>query len=219
MRTRKRDAELWLTKTTTMLTDRDYFLLEHSGDLLDYRAIFDNDNPVYIEIGCGKGEFISQYSMLHPEWNFLGFEGREKRIRNILKKVSPANNPNVRLLCLMIDSNIAQVLPPQSIQGAFIQHPDPWPKKRHHKRRLIQQDFLNALASILMPDAQLHISTDHEEYANWIAEEFLKNANFLSLHDQPIQKTPSLADHVTTWYEKDQRRQGFEPNFMLYKRI
>ena len=70
-----------------------------------------------------------------------------------------------------------------------------------------------------MPDAQLHISTDHEEYANWIAEEFLKNANFLSLHDQPIQKTPSLADHVTTWYEKDQRRQGFEPNFMLYKRI
>ena len=76
-----------------MLTDRDFFLLEHSDDLLDYRAIFGNDNPVYIEIGCGKGEFISQYSMLHPEWNFLGFEGREKRIRNILKKYRQLTTP------------------------------------------------------------------------------------------------------------------------------
>lgn len=202
-----------------MLTDRSYFLLEPGEARLDYASVFGNDHPLYIEIGCGKGEFISQYPVIHPEWNFLGFEGREKRIRNILKKIDPLKNPNVRIIRLMVDAKITQIIPPQSVQGVFIQHPDPWPKKRHHKRRLIQQDFLDALAAIMAPDAQVHISTDHAEYANWIAEEFVKNPNFLSLHDQPIQADSSLDHHIETWYEADQRRQGFEPNFMLFQRI
>lgn len=202
-----------------MLADRDFFLVEPGENRLDYAAVFGNDHPLYIEIGCGKGEFISQYPNIHPEWNFLGFEGREKRIRNILKKIDPQKNPNVRIIRLMVDARITQIIPPQSVQGVYIQHPDPWPKKRHHKRRLIQQDFLDALASILAPDALVHISTDHAEYANWIAEEFVKNPNFLSLHDQPIQAKPSMDHHIETWYEVDQRRQGFEPNFMLFQRI
>ena len=202
-----------------MLSDRDYFLLELTDTFLDPQTIFQNDNPLYIEIGCGKGEFISQYAPLHPNWNFLGFEAAEKRIRNTLKKLSPEQHPNVRLVRLLVNANIAQHLKPESVEGAFIQHPDPWPKRRHHKRRLIQQNFLTALATVLAADAQVHISTDHDEYANWIAEEFVKNPNFLSLHDHPIQKSPSLDDHVVTWYETEQRRLGYEPNYMLFKRI
>ncbi len=202
-----------------MLTDRDFFLIEPDGAAPLTSAAFGNANPLYIEIGCGKGEFISQYSLLHPDWNFLGFEAAEKRVRNILKKLDPARHPNVRLIRLLVDAKITGLIPPESVRGAFIQHPDPWPKKRHHKRRLIQQAFLDALAAILVPGAQVHVSTDHAEYANWIAEEFVKNPYFISLHDDPIQKHPSLDDHVVTWYETDQRRQGFEPNFMLFEKI
>lgn len=205
--------------TARMLDDRDFFVLEDIEAALDPQAVFANANPLYIEIGSGKGEFISQYSIQHPDWNFLGFEGREKRIRNILKKISPAQHTNVRIVRLMVDANIASVLPPESVRGVFIQHPDPWPKRRHYKRRLFQQDFLDALAKVMLLEAQVHVSTDHEEYANWIAEAFVRNPHYLSLRDEIIQKDPSLDDHVATWYETEQRRQGFTPNYMLFKRI
>lgn len=202
-----------------MLEDRDFFVLENVEGFIEPAALFASVQPLYIEIGSGKGEFISQYPLQHPEWNFLGFEGREKRVRNILKKLSPQRQPNVRIVRLMVDANLAAVLPSESVSGVFIQHPDPWPKKRHHKRRLFQQDFLNALAEVMLLDAEVHVSTDHEEYANWIAEEFVRNPRFVSLQEPLIQASPSIQDHVSTWYETEQRRMGYAPNYMLFKRI
>ncbi len=202
-----------------MLTDREFFVLQLDAGTLDYQAIFGNSNPVLIEIGSGKGEFLAQYSILHPDKNFLGFEVRDKRINNILKKLDPHRHPNVRIVSMLVDHRITEVLPSESIVGAFIQHPDPWPKKKHHKRRLVRQDFLDALASVLMPDAFVEISTDHLEYANWIAEEFVQNPNFLSIQDQLIQHHPHFNDHVTTWFEQEQRRLGYEPRYLLFKKI
>lgn len=202
-----------------MLEDRDFFVLETPEGILDVEEPFGNRHPLHIEIGSGKGEFLSQYAPLHPDWNFLGFELAEKRIRNILKKLSPEKHPNVRLLKLKVDACIAELLPPVSVQSVYIQHPDPWPKRRHFKRRLFQPDFLAALAMVMEPEAELHIATDHEEYAHWIAEMLDRQPEFVSLQSEPIQKTPSLQDHVSTWYEIEQRRQGFEPLYMLFKRI
>ena len=202
-----------------MLDDWHLFVLDPGPAKLDLMEIWLQDKPLCIEIGSGKGEFISQYSVQHPEQNFLGFEARDKRIRNILKKLSPELHSNVRIVRLMVGANIAQVLPRDTVSGVFIQHPDPWPKKRHHKRRLIQQDFLEALAEVLRADALVHVSTDHREYANWIAEEFLRSPRFISLYDDVIQKDPSLDDHVVTWYEQEQLRLGLEPNYMLFRRI
>lgn len=202
-----------------MLSDADYFLVETGDQLLDYAEVFGNANPVYIEIGSGKGEFISQYPLLHPERNFLGFEVRRKRINNILKKIDPQRHPNVRLIEALVDEKINLLLPPASIDGCYIQHPDPWPKRRHHKRRLFQAEFLKALASILKPDAFVQIATDHEEYAQWITREFAGCEQFVSVQDDPISDKPHLSDHVVTFFEQEQRRQGFEPNFMMYKRI
>lgn len=71
----------------------------------------------------------------------------------------------------------------------------------------------------MKPGAELHIATDHEEYSFWIAEMMLKQEEFVSLQNEVIQSSPSLQDHVATWYETEQRRQGFEPYFMLFKRI
>lgn len=201
-----------------MLEDWDFFVLDPGPTKLKLREIWPQDKPLCIEIGSGKGEFISQYSLQHPDLNFLGFEARDKRIRNILRKLSPIIHSNVRIVRMMVGANIAQVLPRETVSGVFIQHPDPWPKKRHHKRRLIQQEFLEALAEVTRVDALVHVSTDHEEYANWIAEEFLRSPRFISLYDDVIQKDPSLDDHVVTWYEQEQLRLGFEPNYMLFRR-
>lgn len=201
-----------------MIADRDYFVKELAeADFAD--DIFADGQDLYLEIGSGKGEFISRYPISHPTWNFIGMEMSEKRIRVCLKKLSVEQNPNVRLIRKKADAGIAELFRPESLSGVFIQHPDPWPKRRHHRRRLIQQDFLTALASIMKPEAQVQISTDHAAYAAWIVAEFAQNPHFLCLQDSPIQGHGNLDEHVVTWFEEEQRRQGYPPNFMLYKRI
>ena len=201
-----------------MIEDRDFFVADPpEGSKLN--SIFTDSNPLYIEIGSGKGEFISRYPISHPNWNFLGLEMSEKRIINCLKKLDRVKNPNVRLVRKYMDSSIKELFISQSISGVFIQHPDPWPKRRHHRRRLIQQDFLDALAEILIPGAQVQVSTDHADYAAWIVEEFLNNPHYMSLQDDPIQMHPNLDEHISTWFEEEQKRNGFMPHFMLYQRI
>ncbi|HPS38266.1 MAG TPA: tRNA (guanosine(46)-N7)-methyltransferase TrmB [Candidatus Cloacimonadota bacterium] len=202
-----------------MISDADYFMIVPSEEPLDLPSVFGNSNPVYIEIGSGKGEFISGYPVFHPDWNFIGFEVRGKRIRNCLKKLDPVVNPNVRLAEVKVDANISKILLPESISGAYIQHPDPWPKKRHFRRRLIQQDLLNSLATILKPGALLQVSTDHQEYANWIVEEFLANPFFESIYDNPMQEQPILDEHIVTWFEREQKQLGYSPYYMMYKRV
>jgi tRNA (guanine-N7-)-methyltransferase len=201
-----------------MISDRDFFVVEPAeGSLLN--DVFADEHDLYLEIGSGKGEFISRYPISHPEWNFIGIEMSEKRIQNCLRKLSVDRNPNVRLIRRYVDAQISGWFSKASLSGVFIQHPDPWPKRRHHRRRLIQQDFLDALADVLKHKAQVQVSTDHAEYANWILEEFLQNPHFSSLQDDPIQMHPNLDDHIVTWFEEEQKRQGYHPHFMLFERI
>ncbi|MDD2684495.1 MAG: tRNA (guanosine(46)-N7)-methyltransferase TrmB [Candidatus Cloacimonetes bacterium] len=201
-----------------MIEDRDFFVVDPiEGCYLN--DIFDEAKPIYVEIGSGKGEFISRYPQSHTNWNFIGMEMSEKRIRNCLKKLSVEQNPNVRLVRKFVDASIKNLFRPQSVSGVYIQHPDPWPKRRHHRRRLIQQDFLNSLAEIMLSDATVQISTDHAEYAAWIVEEFLNNPHYLSIQDDPIQMQPNLDEHISTWFELEQKKSGHMPHFMLFKRI
>lgn len=213
----------WMRKK--MISDRNYFLIDTPGnpdtnpDEVNIIGHFPTLQPLYLEIGSGKGEFISAYAVKHPDYNIIGMEAAHKRIDNILKKISPITHPNVRLMRLLVDAGISKLFAPESVSGVFIQHPDPWPKRKHHRRRLIQADFLNALAHIMKPDALVQISTDHVGYANWILEEFIASPCFVSVYDDPLRTQSTFEDHITTWFEAEQRRQGFDPHFMLFKRI
>ncbi len=202
-----------------MITDRDFFQIEVDEEKLNYESLFGNANPVYIEIGIGKGEFISRYPIVHPNWNFIGFEMSGKRIDNTLRKLNPSLNPNVRIAKKFIDDNITGYIPPASVHGVFIQHPDPWPKRKHHRRRLINQKFLTALAEITLPEAFIQVATDHDEYASWIVDEFLQNPYFSAVYEDIILSHSGLDEHIVTWFEQEQRRQGYEPQFMLFKKL
>jgi tRNA (guanine-N7-)-methyltransferase len=196
-----------------------YFLIK-SDALLDYEQIFGNDHPVHLEIGCGKGEFISTFPVLKPEVNFLGIEIKLKRIIIILKRLWKDTHQNVRLLRLFVDEKVTEVIPAESLDKIYIQHPDPWPKRRHNKHRLIQQPFLDALHKILKPGATVELSTDHPEYAAWIVEEFAKRDDFEALFpDGFTRESPYLEEHITTFFEKVNAEAGFMPYFMHYKKV
>ncbi len=203
-------------------TDQDkivFFIIKIEPErVLDFETLFQNSNPVYLEIGSGKGEFISEYSLLHPEWNFIGFELKQKRIDITLRKLDISKHKNVRLASFMIDSAIEKIIPVDSVTGIFIQHPDPWPKRKHFKRRLVQQDFLDALSKIIKPGGFIQVSTDHENYAQWIWKEFSIRKDFSPAVAKGISLMPLLDEHIITYYEREQRRLGFEPKHMLFEK-
>lgn len=195
-----------------------YVIEVEEGTSLDFATIFGNNNPVHLEIGSGKGEFITQKSRIHRDINFVGVELNTKGITSILKKLDLETDSNVRLLNHYVDKNISQIIPKFSLSVIYIQHPDPWPKRKHHKYRLINQDFIDSLQFLLKPNGTVEIATDHPEYSEWIIEHFRRRGDFLSLFDNDFtfEKQPG---HIETYFEKVKRYEGFEPRFMFYKKL
>ena len=196
---------------------KDRFLIKIDWEThLDSNTLFGNNNPLYLEIGSGKGEFISEYSLLHPEWNFIGFELKQKRVDISLRKLDLDKHANVRLATLKIDNNISKILHEGSVSGIFIQHPDPWPKRAHFPRRLIQPAFIDILYKLLKTGGFIQCSTDHTDYAQWTWKIFSQRTDFLSHNLDGISDKPLLDAHIVTFYEREQRRLGFEPKHMMF---
>ncbi|HHE37676.1 MAG TPA: tRNA (guanosine(46)-N7)-methyltransferase TrmB [Candidatus Cloacimonetes bacterium] len=186
--------------------------------LLNFKEIFGNENPVHLEIGSGRGEFISMKSLVLWNKNFLGLELKDKRIDDTLKKLNSEHHRNVRLIRLLVDEKITDWISENSIERIYINHPDPWPKKKHHKNRLIQNDFLDALYKILKFKGVIEINTDHRDYAEWIVEIFKARDDFKVMYENGFSRIPAEG-HIVTHFEEKKRREGFEPLFMRFKKI
>ena len=130
----------------------------------DWNSIFGNDHPVEIDFGAGDGGFAAAYASLHPERNLVAVERLLGRVRKIEKKAARSALANLRVLRLELGYTVRHLLPPDSISVAHIMFPDPWPKRRHWPRRLLQPDFVRDLEQALAPCGELRFTTDHEDY-------------------------------------------------------
>ena len=138
------------------------------GGQLDLPGMFGRAAPRVLEIGCGMGETTVAIAASHPETDYLGIEVHSPGVGSLLKLVEESRLSNVRVIQHDAVAVLQCMLPPASLAGVHIFFPDPWPKKRHHKRRLIQSGFLSLLASRMQAGAVLHIATDWEDYARHI---------------------------------------------------
>ena len=132
---------------------------------LDLDRAFGREAPRILEIGFGMGETTAHIAARHPENDYLGIEVHTPGVGSLLKRVAGAGLANVRVIQHDAVEVLRAMVPPASLDGVHIYFPDPWPKKRHHKRRLIQPPFISLLASRLKPGAYLHAATDWEDYA------------------------------------------------------
>jgi tRNA (guanine-N7-)-methyltransferase len=132
--------------------------------------IFQDERPVEIDLGSGSGRFLIEASRLYPERNFLGVERLLGRVRKTLRAISRLGLSNARVLRVEIHYAVRFLLPAGSVSRLHISFPDPWPKRRHHRRRLIDGDFLAASARALAPEGELWIKTDHPDYFRWIRQ-------------------------------------------------
>jgi tRNA (guanine-N7-)-methyltransferase len=126
---------------------------------------FGRSAPVVLEIGCGMGETTAAIAAAHPEKDFLGIEVHAPGVGALLKRVDAMGLANVRVIRHDAVEVVEHMIAPASLAGIHVYFPDPWPKKRHHKRRLLQGPFVRALAQRLASGGYLHAATDWEDYA------------------------------------------------------
>ncbi|MDR2165633.1 MAG: tRNA (guanosine(46)-N7)-methyltransferase TrmB [Zoogloeaceae bacterium] len=132
---------------------------------LDLDALFGRAAPKILEIGCGMGETTARIAQAHPENDYLGVEVYAPGVGSLCGLVAEGGLTNVRVAFRDAVEVVRDMLPERSLAGIHVFFPDPWHKKRHHKRRLIQPPFVELLASRLGPGGYLHCATDWEEYA------------------------------------------------------
>ncbi len=137
---------------------------EQVAERVDMAEIFGNDHPVEVEIGSGKGGFLVEAAALRPDHNFLGIEYVEKFALYIADRIIRRGLTNVRVLSVDARHLFIHRMPAESVSVLHVYHPDPWPKKRHHKRRLFQDDFVTAVIRVLKPGGRWYIQTDHADY-------------------------------------------------------
>ena len=130
----------------------------------NWREIFGNDHPVELDLGAGDGGFALAYARQHPEINLLAVERLLGRVRKIEKRATRTGLANLRVLRLEFGYTVRYLLPPGSIAIAHILFPDPWPKRRHWDRRLVQPEFVRDLAKALRPGGEFRFTTDHAHY-------------------------------------------------------
>lgn len=139
---------------------------------LDWPAIFGNTHPLALEIGCGIGHFILEQARKQPEINFLAIDIYNKGCLKTCAKIDEEGLQNVRVMRVEARWLLEKGLQPESLAAVYINCPDPWPKKRHRSRRLVNQELLLTLAQFLKPGGSLFFSTDFDNYAMDVAEHF-----------------------------------------------
>jgi len=135
---------------------------------LSLSEVFGNDRPIEIDLGSGSGKFLVEAGLRYHERNFLGVERLLGRVRKTRRKACQLSLANVRVLRVEIDYAVKYLLPPGSISRFHLSFPDPWPKRRHHSRRLVDEEFFDAIAAALESTGELWVKTDHAEYFRWI---------------------------------------------------
>ena len=143
----------------------DRYALAYSPHALDFAVAFGRAAPTILEIGCGMGETTAAIAQAHPHHNYLGVEVHSPGVGSLLKLIEEKQLANLRIIQHDAVDVVELMIRPESLAGIHIFFPDPWPKKRHQKRRLIQPRFVQLLASRLMPGGYIHLATDWQDYA------------------------------------------------------
>lgn len=180
-------------------------------------ALAQNHQKIWIEIGFGGGEHLAEQAAANPDALLIGCEPYIDGVAKLVADVAERALENVRVLAedarLLLDA-----LPKASVERVFILFPDPWPKARHQKRRIVSQETLDSVARVLKSGGELRLATDHVDYAEWMLEHVLANAHYEWQAERSADwKTPP-ADWVPTRYEQKTRAQGREPVYYLLKR-
>lgn len=179
-------------------------------DRLDPENIFGRTAPLHVDLGCCDGSFICALAQRMPAKNFLGIERLLGRIRSAARKA--ASLPNVRLLRMESSYAVRYLLPAESVETFYLLFPDPWPKRRHWRRRIVTGDFLRTISQALAENGRLLIATDHVDYFERITETARGNPNLAIIE-------PADIDRPLTKFERKFRAQSIPIHWLELRKV
>jgi len=183
---------------------------------LDLNALF-GGRETWLEIGFGGGEHLVHQAASNPGIGIIGAEPYINGVAMLLGKIRAAGGDNVRVHPGDV-RDLFDVLPAQSISRAFLLYPDPWPKKRHHRRRFVTPEHLEPLARVLKPGAIFRVATDIPDYVRQTLEE-VPRAGFEWLAERPADWRQPWGDWISTRYEQKALREGRVPHYLTFRRL
>ena len=178
----------------------------------DFAALFGNAHPVELELGAGDGSFLVNYTALHPEHNFLGAERLLGRLRKIDRKGRRAGLTNLRVLRLEASYLLEWMVPAGSLDAIHVYFPDPWPKRRHWKNRLINERFTHLAHHALKPGGTVYLRTDDLPYFEQMERVFDANPHFTRVYP------PEELQAVKTDFERNFNAKGIPTNHAAFRR-
>jgi len=178
---------------------------------IDLVALFPGRQPLEVELGCGDASFLIEYARRHPDRNFIGVERLLGRIRKLDRKGRRAGLTNLRGVQIESSYFLQYLLPPRSASALHIYFPDPWPKKKHHKHRLINGHFPEITHTTLAPGGVVYFRTDDKDYFAQITEVFNANKKFQRV------ETPAELVELLTDFEREFRTRGISTLRAAYR--
>lgn len=183
------------------------FGVPYAPALLNTEHAFGRRARTVLEIGCGMGDATVAIARLHPDIDFLAVEVFAAGVGALLKSITDAELTNIRIVHHDAVEVVREMIAPDSLAGVHVYFPDPWPKKRHHKRRLLQQPFVHLLAGRIAPDGYLHCATDWQDYASQMLQLFGDEPRLMNLHAgiAPSPENPLCSRPVTKFHARGDR--------------
>lgn len=157
--------------------------IDYKNELLDFDTLFKRPAPIIMDIGVGTGDSTFHHAENHPENNYLAIEVHKPGVGRLLNSIESKNLNNIKIINYDVIEVLVNQIPDRCLSQVFIFFPDPWPKKKHHKRRLINQSLIEQIKKKLRFNGRLHIATDWENYAENIQELCSQDSELLNLNN------------------------------------
>ncbi len=172
-----------------------------------------NTNPVDIEIGFGKGQFILQKAQLYKNISFIGFEVKRKLVEHVDKIIERLNLDNIYVEASFANLSIPQKIPNGRIRNIYINFPDPWWKRSHRKRRIIQKEFINFFYNCLQIDGTIFVRTDVKEYSDFVEKNFAELETFVRVEHEII------SDNIMSNREVRCKSEDLDIYYLAFRKI
>ena len=187
------------------------FALRSIVEPLDLAELFARAQPLEAELGCGDASFLVEYARRHPDRNFIGVERLLGRMRKLDRKGRRAGLANLRGVRIESSYFLQYLLPPRAASALHVYFPDPWPKKRHHKNRLVNESFPALARAALTPGGAVYLRTDDADYFRQMTEFFSADKNFEEI------ETPAGLAELPTDFERDFNSKGIQTLRAAYR--
>jgi len=157
-----------------------HYGIDEADGLIDLQQLFGRTAPIVFEIGFGNGSSLAEMAANQPDTNFIGVEVHRPGVGHLLKLIDEQEITNLRVACTDAVELLKHRIPDSSLDRLQLYFPDPWHKKRHHKRRIIQPAFVELLAQKIKPSGHLHMATDWQHYAEQMLDDLSQNSDFIN---------------------------------------